>query len=120
MLFLALVGMCFGILRRLIKKRGAADCAKERPADNGYYVRCPACGCPLGESRSLNAVEYKVTQSRAFRAGDSFPGDAPSGALRMGDECTPKSALRSACCSSKQSAASPSCDSQGKMEKMHE
>merc|ERR1712232_1433847 len=76
MLFLGLAGMCFGIVRRFIKKGGSdvEEPAKDRPTDNGFYVRCPACGCPLGESRSLGNVSYQVTGTRAFRAGEDSRG----------------------------------------------
>merc|ERR1712032_1060062 len=56
MLFLGLVGVAFGIMRRLRKRsQGIPENVKERPKDSGRYIRCPKCGCPIGESRSVKS-----------------------------------------------------------------
>jgi len=56
LLCVGLVGMGFGIARRLRKKAlGIPEGVKERPKDTGYYIRCPNCGCPVGESRSIKS-----------------------------------------------------------------
>jgi len=71
MLFLGLVGMSFGILRRIRKRsKGIPECAKERPADSGFYIRCPSCGCPIGESRSINSMGFGYSDGTKSRQAD--------------------------------------------------
>jgi hypothetical protein len=71
MLLLGLVCMCCGIFRRLVKKaQGKTEGASlsKRPADAGYFVRCPACGCPL--ERSTSPSTYSRAVSKADEEGE--------------------------------------------------
>lgn len=96
LLFLVLVSMCVCAVCSAMKKGDVApDSAHGKSGVARVFMRCPACNCSLQQSRSVNSVSYEVTESRAFRAGDSSSRDTAMGALKMGDEYTPKSAMRS-------------------------